>query len=113
MGTRGDGHPPILTPPAPLAEAPTGGLRPGEAPTGGLRPGEAPTGGLRPGEAPTGGLRPGEAPTGGLRPGEALAVWWNTTAFEVPWTAAQAERVAARCGVESAPSISRYPRRGR
>ncbi|OPF77305.1 SAM-dependent methyltransferase [Streptomyces antioxidans] len=39
-----------------------------------------------------------------LRPGGALAVWWNTTAFEVPWIAAQAERVAAHCGVGPAPA---------
>ncbi|WP_432253572.1 class I SAM-dependent methyltransferase [Streptomyces sp. HNM1019] len=38
-----------------------------------------------------------------LRPGGALAVWWNTTAFEVPWIAAQAERVSAHCGVGPAP----------
>ncbi|MFF4605231.1 class I SAM-dependent methyltransferase [Streptomyces sp. NPDC001339] len=34
-----------------------------------------------------------------LRPGGALAVWWNTTAFDVPWIAAQDERVARHCGV--------------
>ncbi|GAU69360.1 hypothetical protein SSP35_12_00080 [Streptomyces sp. NBRC 110611] len=33
-----------------------------------------------------------------LRPGGALAVWWNTSAFDVPWIAAQDERVAAHCG---------------
>ncbi|MBC2875569.1 MULTISPECIES: class I SAM-dependent methyltransferase [Streptomyces] len=29
-----------------------------------------------------------------LRPGGALAVWWNTTAFDVPWIRAQRERIA-------------------
>ncbi|MFF5587387.1 class I SAM-dependent methyltransferase [Streptomyces hygroscopicus] len=38
-----------------------------------------------------------------LRPGGALAVWWNTTAFDVPWTAAQDERIAAHCGVRPSP----------
>ncbi|MFD8158469.1 class I SAM-dependent methyltransferase [Streptomyces malaysiensis] len=38
-----------------------------------------------------------------LRPGGALAVWWNTTAFDVPWIAAQAERIAIHCGVEPGP----------
>ncbi|MCQ8193022.1 class I SAM-dependent methyltransferase [Streptomyces rugosispiralis] len=40
-----------------------------------------------------------------LRPGGALAVWWNTTAFDVPWIAAQAERVAAHSGVTSTPHV--------
>ncbi|CDR05472.1 class I SAM-dependent methyltransferase [Streptomyces iranensis] len=40
-----------------------------------------------------------------LRPGGALAVWWNTTAFDVPWIAAQAERVAAHSGVTSTPQV--------
>ncbi|MFE5736102.1 class I SAM-dependent methyltransferase [Streptomyces celluloflavus] len=34
-----------------------------------------------------------------LRPGGSLAVWWNTTAFAVPWIAAQHERIANHCGV--------------
>lgn len=33
-----------------------------------------------------------------LRPGGALAIWWNTTASDVPWIVAQAERVARHCG---------------
>ncbi|MFF9480935.1 class I SAM-dependent methyltransferase [Streptomyces sp. NPDC014733] len=33
-----------------------------------------------------------------VRPGGALAVWWNTTAFDVPWLAAQHERIARHCG---------------
>lgn len=35
-----------------------------------------------------------------LRPGGALAIWWNTTAFDVPWIRAQHERIARHCGVE-------------
>ncbi|MFI0739388.1 class I SAM-dependent methyltransferase [Streptomyces sp. NPDC021100] len=36
-----------------------------------------------------------------LRPGGALAIWWNTTAFDVPWLRAQRERIArATCGTE-------------
>jgi SAM-dependent methyltransferase len=35
-----------------------------------------------------------------LRPGGALALWWNTTAFDVPWILAQHRRIAAVCGVE-------------
>ena len=34
-----------------------------------------------------------------LRPGGVLAVWWNTTDFDVPWTAAQHERIARFGGV--------------
>jgi len=34
-----------------------------------------------------------------LRPGGALAVWWNTEASDVPWIAAQQERLAQHCGV--------------
>lgn len=34
-----------------------------------------------------------------LRAGGALAIWWNTTAFDVPWIRAQHERIAAHCGV--------------
>ncbi|MGW3564499.1 class I SAM-dependent methyltransferase [Streptomyces sp. NPDC000941] len=41
-----------------------------------------------------------------LRPGGALAVWWNTSALDVPWIAAQDERIAHHGGVES-PSKER------
>lgn len=34
-----------------------------------------------------------------LRVGGALAIWWNTTAFDVPWIRAQHERIAHHCGV--------------
>ncbi|MEE4419259.1 class I SAM-dependent methyltransferase [Streptomyces bugieae] len=34
-----------------------------------------------------------------LSPGGALAVWWNTHALDVPWIAAQHERIARHCGV--------------
>ncbi|WP_252826181.1 class I SAM-dependent methyltransferase [Actinoallomurus soli] len=34
-----------------------------------------------------------------LRAGGALAIWWNTTAFDVPWARAQHERIARHCGV--------------
>ncbi|MEU5535045.1 methyltransferase domain-containing protein [Streptomyces sp. NPDC020362] len=36
-----------------------------------------------------------------LRGGGVLAVWWNTTAFDVPWIAAQHERIARFCGVRA------------
>lgn len=39
-----------------------------------------------------------------LRPGGALAVWWNTTAFDVPWIRAQHERIALHCGVPPRPA---------
>ncbi|MGX1853763.1 methyltransferase domain-containing protein [Streptomyces sp. NBC_01456] len=35
-----------------------------------------------------------------LRRGGALAVWWNTHAFDVPWIVAQHERIARHCGVK-------------
>ncbi|WP_424888440.1 class I SAM-dependent methyltransferase [Streptomyces sp. XH2] len=35
-----------------------------------------------------------------LRPGGAIAVWWNTTALDVPWIAAQHERIARHTGTE-------------
>ncbi|AXK32326.1 class I SAM-dependent methyltransferase [Streptomyces armeniacus] len=35
-----------------------------------------------------------------LRPGGALALWWNTDAYDVPWIAAQAKRVERHCGAE-------------
>ncbi|MGW7578313.1 class I SAM-dependent methyltransferase [Streptomyces sp. NPDC054765] len=38
-----------------------------------------------------------------LRPGGSLAIWWNTTAFDVPWILAQHERMAHHCGVKSSP----------
>lgn len=34
-----------------------------------------------------------------LRPGGAFALWWNTHALDVPWAAAQDERIAHWCGV--------------
>ncbi|KJY42443.1 methyltransferase type 11 [Streptomyces sp. NRRL B-1568] len=40
-----------------------------------------------------------------LRPGGALAIWWNTTAFDVPWIHAQHERIADHCGVKPAPAV--------
>jgi SAM-dependent methyltransferase len=35
-----------------------------------------------------------------LLPGGALAIWWNTTAFDVPWIRAQHQRIARYCEVE-------------
>lgn len=35
-----------------------------------------------------------------LRPGGALAVWWNTHDFDVPWIVSQHRRIAAHCGVK-------------
>ncbi|MEV7126803.1 methyltransferase domain-containing protein [Streptomyces sp. NPDC093260] len=34
-----------------------------------------------------------------LCPDGALAIWWNTTAFDVPWIRAQHERIAHHCGL--------------
>ncbi|MFE9020678.1 class I SAM-dependent methyltransferase [Streptomyces sp. NPDC007808] len=34
-----------------------------------------------------------------LRPGGALALWWNTTPLDIPWQAAQADRIGRRFGV--------------
>ncbi|WP_329585649.1 class I SAM-dependent methyltransferase [Streptomyces sp. NBC_01362] len=34
-----------------------------------------------------------------LLPGGALAIWWNTTAFDVPWIRGQHQRIAQHCGV--------------
>lgn len=34
-----------------------------------------------------------------LRPGGALALWWNTTALDVPWGAEQAKRIQVRLGI--------------
>src|SRR5690242_8539719 len=39
-----------------------------------------------------------------LRPGGALAIWWNTTAFDVPWIGAQHRRIADHCGVPARSS---------
>ncbi|WP_058043436.1 class I SAM-dependent methyltransferase [Streptomyces roseifaciens] len=39
-----------------------------------------------------------------LRPGGALALWWNISALDVPWTAAQDERMARFCGAEPSPA---------
>ncbi|MFI0943769.1 class I SAM-dependent methyltransferase [Streptomyces sp. NPDC021020] len=36
-----------------------------------------------------------------LRPGGALAIWWNTTAFDVPWIREQHARIAHHCGVRA------------
>ncbi|MER7787513.1 class I SAM-dependent methyltransferase [Streptomyces sp. NPDC097640] len=36
-----------------------------------------------------------------LRPGGTLALWWNISALDVPWIAAQDERIAHHCGVKS------------
>lgn len=35
-----------------------------------------------------------------LRRSGALAVWWNTHSFDVPWIVAQHERIARHCGVK-------------
>ncbi|WP_328873010.1 class I SAM-dependent methyltransferase [Streptomyces sp. NBC_00287] len=35
-----------------------------------------------------------------LRPGGALALWWNTYALDVPWIAAQAERIQDFFGID-------------
>ncbi|MFE6282312.1 class I SAM-dependent methyltransferase [Streptomyces sp. NPDC057877] len=35
-----------------------------------------------------------------LRPGGALALWWNTDAPDVPWNAAQADRIARHYGAD-------------
>ncbi|QHF93046.1 SAM-dependent methyltransferase [Streptomyces sp. NHF165] len=40
-----------------------------------------------------------------LRPDGALAVWWNTTAFDVPWIRAQHERIARHCGTSPRPAV--------
>lgn len=40
-----------------------------------------------------------------LRPNGALAIWWNTTAFDVPWIRAQHERIAHHCGTPAHPAI--------
>ena len=40
-----------------------------------------------------------------LRVGGALAIWWNTTAFDVPWIREQHARIAHHCGVEPRSSV--------
>ncbi|NUS12600.1 MAG: methyltransferase domain-containing protein [Streptomyces sp.] len=40
-----------------------------------------------------------------LRAGGALAVWWNTTAFDVPWIREQHGRIARHCGVEPRSAV--------
>ncbi|WP_019065112.1 class I SAM-dependent methyltransferase [Streptomyces prunicolor] len=35
-----------------------------------------------------------------LRADGALAIWWNTTAFDVPWIREQHQRIARHCGVK-------------
>ncbi|MGI5377272.1 class I SAM-dependent methyltransferase [Streptomyces sp. CA-251387] len=37
-----------------------------------------------------------------LRPGGALALWWNTTPLDIPWHAAQAQRIERRFGTHPA-----------
>ncbi|AHH18809.1 putative methzltransferase [Nocardia nova SH22a] len=39
-----------------------------------------------------------------LRGSGALAIWWNTTAFDVPWLHAQHLRIARYCGTEPRPA---------
>lgn len=39
-----------------------------------------------------------------LRPGGALAIWWNTTDFDVPWIRDQHARMARHCGVTPKPA---------
>ncbi|MEU4823029.1 methyltransferase domain-containing protein [Actinomadura sp. NPDC023710] len=39
-----------------------------------------------------------------LRAGGALAIWWNTTAFDVPWIRRQHERIAHHCGLKPRPA---------
>ncbi|WOX17160.1 class I SAM-dependent methyltransferase [Streptomyces sp. N50] len=40
-----------------------------------------------------------------LRAGGALAIWWNTTAFDVPWIREQHGRIAHHCGVEPRSAV--------
>lgn len=40
-----------------------------------------------------------------LRAGGALAIWWNTTAFDVPWVREQHARIARHCGVEPRSAV--------
>ncbi|MEV5613234.1 methyltransferase domain-containing protein [Streptomyces sp. NPDC052225] len=40
-----------------------------------------------------------------LRAGGALAIWWNTTAFDVPWIGEQHERITRHCGVKPRSAV--------
>ncbi|MFG2260448.1 class I SAM-dependent methyltransferase [Streptomyces mirabilis] len=40
-----------------------------------------------------------------LRTDGTLAIWWNTTAFDVPWIRAQHERIAHHCGVPARSAV--------
>jgi SAM-dependent methyltransferase len=40
-----------------------------------------------------------------LRGDGAVAIWWNTTAFDVPWIRAQHERIARYCGTKPASAV--------
>ncbi|QIY99234.2 class I SAM-dependent methyltransferase [Streptomyces sp. S1D4-11] len=40
-----------------------------------------------------------------LRGHGAVAIWWNTTAFDVPWIRAQHERIARHCGMKPASPV--------
>lgn len=40
-----------------------------------------------------------------LRAGGALAIWWNTTAFDVPWVREQHGRIAHHCGVKPRSAV--------
>ncbi|MEU7138609.1 class I SAM-dependent methyltransferase [Nocardia sp. NPDC046473] len=40
-----------------------------------------------------------------LRSEGALAIWWNTTAFDVPWIHAQHMRIAHYCGLKPQPAV--------
>ncbi|GKQ37238.1 class I SAM-dependent methyltransferase [Streptomyces sp. A012304] len=41
-----------------------------------------------------------------LRPGGALALWWNTSALDVPWIAAQTARVQRHFGIDNVVRIN-------
>ncbi|MEU6586891.1 class I SAM-dependent methyltransferase [Nocardia sp. NPDC046763] len=40
-----------------------------------------------------------------LRSDGALAIWWNTTAFDIPWIHAQHLRIAHYCGLKPEPAV--------
>ncbi|MEU1667733.1 methyltransferase domain-containing protein [Streptomyces sparsogenes] len=40
-----------------------------------------------------------------LRADGALAIWWNTTAFDIPWIREQHERIAHHCRVKPRPAV--------
>ncbi|MEV6542517.1 class I SAM-dependent methyltransferase [Streptomyces sp. NPDC051665] len=40
-----------------------------------------------------------------LHPGGALAIWWNTTAFDVTWISERHQRIAHHCGVEPSSRV--------